>query len=482
MVTILWSLCGIAGIALAAVCGWLGLTERQGRASLMLCFLGVAAAGSSYFELGFMHSASVEEYAELQRWSHVPVFLALISLVLFAHYYLGTSRLWLLWTIILMRSLVLVVNFSVHPSFNFVSIDSLRRVSLLGEQISVIAAAVPRTDWQMFASASLFLTVAYLVDTAVRRWRKGGPEARRKVIAVTLGTALPLLSTIIYAHLVLYGVLRGPLTNLVWSLGTLVVMAYELGRDVLVKRRAQLELIDLREQLAQAERVSALGHLASALAHELVQPLTATAANVEAGRMELEKEEPDLEELRAILDDIGKDDSRAADILTRMREFSRRHAIEMQLLALEDLVQDVVSLIHSEVINKHADLALVMQPDLPRVLGDRVHLSQVLLNLLVNSIHAVESRPLDARGIVIEVRAGEAKDEVELAVRDSGPGIPNNLADEVFKPFFTTKSNGMGMGLALSRTIIEAHGGRLWTERMAQQDGAVFRFTLKRAS
>ena len=149
-----------------------------------------------------------EEYAELQRWSHVPVFLALISLVLFVHYYLGTSRLWLLWTIILMRSVVLVVNFSVHPSFNFVSIDSLRRVSLLGEQISVIATAVPRTDWQMFALASLFLTVAYLVDTAVRRWRKGGPEARRKVIAVTLGTALPLLSTIIYAHLVLYGVLR----------------------------------------------------------------------------------------------------------------------------------------------------------------------------------------------------------------------------------------------------------------------------------
>ena len=90
-----------------------------------------------------------------QRWYHVPIFLAFISLVLFAHYYLGTGRLWLLWTIILMRSVVLVVNFSVHPSFNFVSIDSLRRMSLLGEQISVIAAAVPRTDWQMFAFGQL---------------------------------------------------------------------------------------------------------------------------------------------------------------------------------------------------------------------------------------------------------------------------------------------------------------------------------------
>src|SRR5688572_27728201 len=187
------SLCGIAGIALAAVCAWLGLTERQGHASLMLCFLGVAVAGSSYFELGFMHSATAPEYAELQRWSHVPIFLGFISLVLFVHYYLGTGRLWVLWMIILMRSVVLVVNFSVHPSFNFASIDSLRRVSLLGEQISVIAAAVPRTDWQLFATASLFLVMVYIIDAAFRRWRNGGPEARRKALTVGLGIAIPLL-------------------------------------------------------------------------------------------------------------------------------------------------------------------------------------------------------------------------------------------------------------------------------------------------
>jgi len=122
-----------------------------------------------------------------------------------------------------------------------------------------------------------------------------------------------------------------------------------------------------------------------------------------------------------------------------------------------------------------------MQPDLPRVLGDRVHLSQVLLNLLVNSIHALESRPLDARGMSSKPGPTTRRVEVELAVRDSGPGIPDHLADEVFKPFFTTKSNGMGMGLALSRKIVEAHGGRLWTNRTSQQDGAIFRFTLKRA-
>ena len=219
MVTILWSLCGTVAIALAAVCGWLWLIERRDRASLMLCILGVAAAGSGYVELGLMHSATAAEYGEWQRWYHVPVFLAFISLVLFVHYYLGTGRLWLMWTIIFVRSVVLVVNFSVHPNFNFVSIDSLRRVSLLGEQISVIAAAVPRTQWQMFASASLILLMAYLVDAAVRRWRKGGPDARRKALAVSLGMALPLLSAIVYAHLVVFGVLQGPLSNLLVVLG-----------------------------------------------------------------------------------------------------------------------------------------------------------------------------------------------------------------------------------------------------------------------
>src|SRR4030095_9592071 len=180
----------------------------------------------------------------------------------------------------------------------------------------------------MFALSSLFLVMAYLIDTAARQWRKGGPDSRRKALAVILGIALPLLSAIVYAHLVVFGVLRAPLSNLLWFFGALVVMAYELGRDVIVKRRAQLELIELREQLAQAERVSVLGQLASALAHELIQPLTATTANVEAAQMELEREKPDIEELRATLDDVNRDDHRAVDILSRMRQFSQRRAIE----------------------------------------------------------------------------------------------------------------------------------------------------------
>ena len=370
-----------------------------------------------------MHSATAAEFGEWLRWYHVPIFLAFIALVLFVRYYLGTGRFWLMWAVICARSVVLVVNFSVHPNFNFSSIDSLRQMSVLGEQVSAIGVGAPRNQWQMFALVSLILLMAYLIDAAAQRWLKGGTDSRRKALIVGLGIAVPMLSAVVYTQLLVFGVLQAPVSNLLWFLGTLVVMACELGRDVIVNRRAQTELIGLREQLAQAERVSVLGQLASALAHELIQPLTATAANVEAAQMELEGEKPDLEELRAILDDVNRDDRRAVEIITRMRQFSQRRAIAMQPLRVEDVVQDVISLVHAEATSKHTILALVMQPGLPRVLGDRVHLSQVLLNLLMNSIHAVESRPIDERGIVIEARTDDANGEVELAVRDSGPGF-----------------------------------------------------------
>ena len=195
IVTILWSLCAAVAIALAAVCGFVWLIERRNLASLMLCVLGVATAALGYAELGLMHSATAAEFGEWLRWYHVPIFLALITQMLFVHYYLGTGRLWLMWAIIFARSVVLVVNFSVHPNFNFSSIDSLRRVSLLGEQISVIGVAVPRSQWQMLALASLILMMAYLIDAAAQRWLKGGTDSRRKALAVSLGIAVPMLST-----------------------------------------------------------------------------------------------------------------------------------------------------------------------------------------------------------------------------------------------------------------------------------------------
>jgi signal transduction histidine kinase len=480
-VTLIWAFCAALATLLAVACGIVWLIERREHSSLMLCVLGVGAAASAYVELGMMRSATAAEYGEWLRWDHLPVFLAYLGLLLFIRYYLGTGRSWLMWAIIFARSVVLVVNFSVQPNFNFSYIASLRQVPLFGEQVSAIGVAVTRTEWQWLGTASLFLVMAYLTDAAIQRWLKGDRDSRRKALAVSLGIIVPMLCSIVVSQLVVFGVLQVPLFNALWFLGALLTMAYELGRDVIASRRTQLEVAELRSTLAQVERVSLLGQLASTLAHELAQPLAATASNVEAGQIELKREKPNLEELSSILDDIRKDDRRATEIIEHMRQLFKRRTIEMQPLRVEDLVQDVVSLVRPEATSKHVVLRLMMQPGLPRVLGDRVHLSQVLLNLIMNSIHAMHSRPPDARHIVVEARADDAKGEVEITVRDSGPGIPDSLAGQVFKPLFTTKSEGMGMGLALSRTIIEAHGGCIWTDQNKGQSGAVFRFTLRRA-
>jgi signal transduction histidine kinase len=479
-VTILWSIGAAIAITLAAVCGLVWLIERRDASSLMLCILGLATAASAYGELGMLHSATPEEFGQWLRWYYLPVFIALASMLLFVHCYLGTGRAWFLWIVIAARLGQVVVNFAVQPNFGFAEIVSLRSVSLFGEPISAIDVAIP-SGRQWFAIASSTLLTAYLVDAAARGWLTGSAETKRKSIVVGLGIAGPMFLNILYVQLVVFGVFEGTVTNLPWFHGAQIVMAWELGREFILSRHARLELAELRGRLAQVDRVSLLGQLASTLAHELNQPLAATTANVEAGLMQLKGERPNLEELRAILSDIRADHRRAAEIIARMRELFKRRTIEMQPLNVGDVVQDVVSLVRAEATARQVVLSVHVTPGLPRVFGDHVHLSQVLLNLLMNSIHALQSCPPDGRRIVIEARADNAKSEVELAVRDTGPGIPASMMGEVFRPFFTTKSDGMGMGLALSRTIIETHGGRLWADHNAQQ-GAVFRFTLQQTN
>src|SRR5664279_3194399 len=223
-----------------------------------------------------------------------------------------------------------------------------------------------------------------------------------------------------------------------------------------------------------------MGQLASALAHEINQPLGAILRNAEAAELFMQSESPDLDEIRAILADIRKDDERAGNVITRMRGLLKRRELNTRPLDLGELVGDVASLLRMDAVARKVKLDIDLPVDLPLVRGDRVHLQQVLLNLILNGMDALDAARREDRRISMRAQFDGAQ-SVEIAVRDTGDGIPAEVLPHVFASFFTTKTNGMGMGLSIARTIIEAHGGRLWA---ANNDGpgATFRFTLPIAS
>jgi PAS domain S-box-containing protein len=249
-----------------------------------------------------------------------------------------------------------------------------------------------------------------------------------------------------------------------------------LSFDITAQKLAEDEKQLLQQEIAHAGRVSLMGQLASALAHEINQPLGAILRNAEAAELFLQSPSPNLDEIREILADIRKDDQRAGDVISRMRMLLKRNELAERSLDVRELVSNTMTLVQFEASARQIRLEVVMADDLPPIRGDAVHLQQVLLNLITNGMDALdETKHMNPQ---IRVTASlDGQQTVEIAVSDTGDGIPNDKFAHIFDPFFTTKANGMGMGLSISSTIIEAHNGRLWAENN-KDGGASFRFTL----
>jgi PAS domain S-box-containing protein len=251
-----------------------------------------------------------------------------------------------------------------------------------------------------------------------------------------------------------------------------VVEYQAVGRDIIDRKRAE----EAMRHLAHVTRVSTLGALAGSLAHELNQPLTAILSNAQAGSRFLTEPAPNVAEVREVLQDIAHETKRAGEVIRQMRNLVKKGDLQFEAIDLNQVIHDVVRLLHSDMVIRKVQLVLDFQPELPPVHGDAIQLQQVLLNLLLNASDSMKDVRESERTVRVSTRHPDPS-TVQIEVSDRGTGIHPKRLTGIFEPFQTTKPDGLGLGLSISRSIVEAHGGRLWVENNADR-GATFSFTI----
>ena len=245
---------------------------------------------------------------------------------------------------------------------------------------------------------------------------------------------------------------------------------------VLRIKSAETAMHAARAQIAHIARVTTLGELTASIAHEVNQPLAAIVTNGNACSRWLAHKPPNLQEARQAVERIVDNGNRASNIIERIRELAKWSPIHKERLSINEPIRDIISLTTTEIQQNRISLRTHLSDALPLVLGDRIQLQQVLLNLILNAIEAMGSATEGPQEMLISTEENELGD-VLVTVRDSGGGLVINKLDRVFDAFYTTKPNGMGMGLAISRSIVEAHDGRIWAMPNTPR-GAIFQFTL----
>jgi signal transduction histidine kinase len=287
---------------------------------------------------------------------------------------------------------------------------------------------------------------------------------------------LPAGSTVAFADASLWGEYR---YYALVAAAVVVVQALAIG-GLLVqrtrRRRAEIETHQQRAEIAHLNRVVTTGQLAASIAHEINQPLTAIMANAATLQVMLSSREQIPDEVREVLADICKDDQRAAEIIRSMRSLLRKHEIADGPVDINELVSDIVKLLHAEAVTRNIRVSFEPDDNLPPIRGDRVHLQQVMMNLMLNGFDAMSEAPPDARRLTVRTTNGGGA--VQIDVRDAGTGISTEKLSKLFEPFQSTKKDGLGIGLSITRSIVEAHGGRVWAENN-HDAGATFHVSLR---
>jgi PAS domain S-box-containing protein len=357
--------------------------------------------------------------------------------------------------------------------------QSERRMHVITDSLPVLIASVDREQRYIF------------VNRAYEAWFNVAPEsARGRTIRETLGNDLyqlarPFVERALAGEQVTFETVVTTASGQRRSVEALyvpdkddrgIVRGYfALVVDVTDRMHSQQEARQIRDELAHAGRIATMGEMTAALAHELNQPLTAILSNAQAAKRFLSAANPDLDEVRDILHDIVDDDARAGEVINRIRSLVKKDAADSRPLDVNTVLTEVIRLLHSDAVIRGIDVWHELDPDLPQILGDRVQLQQVLLNLLLNAFDATRDGISWDRIVIVRSRLVDS--EVVVTVSDRGPGIPPDEMERLFEPFRSTKPGGLGMGLSISRSIIGSHGGRMWAENNSTR-GATFGFGL----
>jgi NO-binding membrane sensor protein with MHYT domain len=314
---------------------------------------------------------------------------------------------------------------------------------------------------------------------------------QKLVAAVVMGSAISGMhyTAMRAAIFTTHGTVHGPQTeaqvnasldqtNLALAIAgiTFVILAFASVASLIERRRADEALRQAQMELAHVNRLTTMGQLAASISHEIKQPITAVVTNANAGLLWLAAQPPDLEEVRDAFDRVIKAGHQAGEVIGRIRAIIRKAPPHKDDLQINEAILEVIAMTHGELRKNGVSLQTRLSADLPLVQGDRVQLQQVILNLIINAVEAMSGVSEGSRELLIST-GRDASSGLVVAVQDSGPGLEPESFDRLFDPFYTTKSGGMGMGLSICRSIVEAHGGQMWAAANVPQ-GAVFQFTL----
>jgi signal transduction histidine kinase len=469
------SLLGIIWSMIAAACGMLGLTQAflwwhnrkliEYPISMLMAFSAMAIP---LLEMNLVFSADAAHHDRLILWMNLAVATVLVSIVWSLRAILPTTRRWAAVLITALWIVGICVNFLLPGNLTFSEVLAVEPyMTPWGEQYFIATGTI--NPWKWTADITVLLIPLYAIDGV---WRARKTSRFWQNRAIVWGIVLFVLIAGTQAILLDMGHYQTPYAISLAFFFVILSFTWVLAQEAVRAGKLDEQIAQNLREMEQSMRINMMGEVAATLAHEINQPLSAILGNAQAAEKFLARQDPDLGEIREIFADIVRDDKRARDIIASLRRMLRGDSSEDQKVDLESVTHEVLAFMERQLAQNAISAQLHAEKNLPRVCGGRVAIQQVLLNLILNAEHAIIEANATQR--VIEVRVSEKEGGCEVQVSDSGPGIAEEVRENLFEPFVTTRKSSLGMGLTVCRRIIENQGGRL-TLKSQKSGGACFR-------